>query len=63
MEKKRSTLEDLGQQQQRIVEMQAYLAPLVKQARLEGASWSDIGRQLGMSKQSAHEKYSRPGED
>lgn len=57
MESKRTTLEDIGLQQQRILEMQAYLGPLVKQARLEGASWSQIGAQLGMSKQSAHERF------
>lgn len=54
---KKSALEDLGQQQQRILEMQAYLAPLAKQARLEGASWSAIGRQLGITKQAAQQRY------
>ncbi|MET4147673.1 hypothetical protein [Arthrobacter sp. UYCo732] len=58
MEKNRSTLEDLGQQQMRILEMQASLGPLVKQARFEGASWAAIGRQLGMTKQAAHERFS-----
>jgi hypothetical protein len=57
METNRTTLEAIGLQQQRILEMQAYLGPLVKQARLEGASWSAIGRQLGISKQSAHERF------
>ena len=32
----------------------------VDQARAEGASWDQIGRALAITRQSAHERYSRP---
>lgn len=48
---------DLAEQQRRIDEMQSYVAGMVSQAKIAGASWSQIGGALGMTKQSAHEKY------
>ena len=33
---------------------------LVQQARIEGRSWTEIGDSLGISKQSAWERFSRP---
>jgi hypothetical protein len=32
---------------------------LIRQSREEGASWSDIGKALGMSRQAAHDFYRR----
>jgi hypothetical protein len=32
---------------------------MMRRAREEGASWNDIGKALGMSKQAAHDFYSR----
>jgi hypothetical protein len=32
---------------------------MMRQAREEGASWSDIGQALGMSRQAAHDFYRR----
>ena len=34
-------------------------ARLVRLARMRGASWTDIGQSLGVSKQAAHERYGR----
>ncbi|SDC65714.1 hypothetical protein SAMN05216174_103305 [Actinokineospora iranica] len=34
-------------------------AVLIAQARHEGASWSEIGRQLALTKQAAHHRYDR----
>jgi len=36
------------------------IATLVGAARMAGASWSQIGAALGVSRQAAHERYGRP---
>lgn len=56
MEPQRS-LEELAKHMERIREMEAYVTPLVRQARLAGASWESVGRSLGVSKQHAHKVY------
>lgn len=54
-----SWTEQIQEQAQRIREMQAYLPELVKQARLAGISWRDIGRALGTSRQAAQQQFGR----
>lgn len=44
-------------------DLNAAIVQAVKQARKGGQSWSQIGGQLGMSKQSAHERFSAAIED
>lgn len=56
---RRTVLDDLREQQERINEMQSYIAPLVRQARATGASWSAIGEALGISKQAAWDQFKR----
>jgi len=43
----------------RLNDMNAYTAPLVIQARLTGASWIQIGRALGTTKQAAQRRFSK----
>ncbi|PXX52285.1 hypothetical protein DFR70_13317 [Nocardia tenerifensis] len=38
---------------------QAKLTDAVRQARIDGASWADIGTATGMTRQSAHERWSK----
>lgn len=38
--------------------MQEAVPYLVKSARIAGASWTQIGKALGTSKQAAHQRYS-----
>jgi DNA-directed RNA polymerase specialized sigma24 family protein len=44
-----------------IAELQSRLGELVRQARADGYTWTQIGAALGMSKQAAWERFS--GED
>lgn len=50
-------LEQLADQQLKITEMQAYIAPMVVQAKLSGDTWAAIGAALGMSKQAVQQRY------
>lgn len=50
-------LDQLGDQIDRIREMEDYLPGLVKAARIAGASWEQIGVQLGVSRQAAWKAY------
>ena len=52
------TLRDITDQDARIREMQEYLPQLIKQARLAGASWTDIGVALGITRQAAFKRWS-----
>lgn len=49
--------EALADQQLKINEMQAYIAPMVIQAKLAGETWAAIGAALGMSKQAVQQRY------
>lgn len=49
------TLPELWAAQQ---DLNAAIAAAVQAARAGGQSWSQIGSQLGMSKQAAHERFS-----
>lgn len=49
------TLPELWAAQQ---DLHAAIAAAVKAAREGGQSWNQIGSQLGMSKQAAHERFS-----
>lgn len=55
----RTTLEDIAEQTRRIAEMQAYLGPLVQQARSEERSWTEIGAALGITRQAAQQSYGK----
>lgn len=57
MNTERTTLGDLTEQQRRIAEMDEYLKANVFTARLEGYSWEQIGESLGISKQTAFNRY------
>ncbi len=54
----RTVLGDIEEQQHRIDEMGRYLTASVRQARLTGSSWVQIGAALGVSKQTAFARYS-----
>lgn len=54
---KRTWLESIADQQQRIADMEKYQRAAVAQARLSGHTWAEIGEALGMSRQSAHERF------
>lgn len=55
---KRTYLGDITEQQRRITEMQDYLNEGVFQARVVGHTWDEIGQALGISKQTAFNRYS-----
>lgn len=38
-----------------------YAGARIADARSSGASWADIARRLGVSKQAAHKRFTRPG--
>ena len=42
-------------------ELDDLIAQAVDGLRVKGYSWSDIGRRAGVSKQAAHERWSRRG--
>jgi hypothetical protein len=52
-------LDELQRLQERLNDLQAGIAPLVRQARAEGASWATVAAALGMSKQAAWEQFRR----
>jgi hypothetical protein len=54
----RRWITDLEQQMARITEMMDYVPALVRQARLAGASWTEIGNALGVTRQAAQQRYS-----
>jgi hypothetical protein len=54
MTKDEMTLPELWAAQQ---DLNAAILAAVKAARAGGQSWSQIGAQLGMTKQSAHERF------
>lgn len=53
----RTALGDLTDQIARINEMVETVPSLVKQARLSGASWTQIGLALGVTRQAAQQRY------
>ncbi len=55
----RTVLGDIAEQQRRIDEMGEYLKASVKQARLAGKSWAEIGEAIGESKQTAFNRYAK----
>ena len=55
----RTVLGDIAEQQRRIDEMGEYLKASVKQARLVGKSWAEIGEAIGESKQTAFNRYAK----
>lgn len=51
-----ATLVELGQEHERLLlEMDVYVA----KARHAGATWEEVGRSLGMSKQAAQKRWAR----
>lgn len=38
--------------------MQEAVPALIKQARVTGATWEQVGRAMGMTRQAAHQRYS-----
>lgn len=50
-------LQALMDQHRKLRDMEAYIPALVKQARIAGASWSQIGSALGTTKQAAQQRY------
>ncbi len=55
----RTVLEEIQEQQRRIDEMGEYLKASVKQARLLGHTWAEIGARIGQSKQTAFNRYAK----
>lgn len=53
----RTWISTLEEHQRRINEMNAATFSMVRQAKLAGASWADIGGALGISRQAAWEMY------
>jgi len=49
------TLAELGHSR---AVLQDYILRAVTQARRDGSTWDDIGRQLGVSRAEAHRRYS-----
>ena len=50
-------LRELQALQQIIEKAQAALTPAVAAARNEGATWQDVANALGVTRQSAHERF------
>lgn len=50
-------LRELQTLQQLIEKAQAALAPAVSAARNDGATWQDIANAIGVTRQSAHERF------
>ncbi len=55
----RTVVDDIQEQQRRIDEMGEYLKASVKQARLTGHTWVEIGSAIGQSKQTAFNRYAK----
>lgn len=55
----RTVLGDIQEQQRHIDEMGEYLIASVRQARLAGHSWVEIGAAIGQSKQTTFARYSK----
>jgi hypothetical protein len=54
---KQERLEKIRAQQREINGLTEDIPPLVRSARMAGATWEEIGAALGMSRQSAHHGY------
>lgn len=54
------SLEELAAHMRRLREMQEQVPFLVNVAREDGASWSDVGRALGTTRQAAWQRYGLP---
>jgi len=59
VEEKATTLAALAHLTTAVNEAQQAQADLVADARANGHSWSEIGRALGISRQLAHQRFSR----
>jgi len=55
----RTVLGDIEEQQRRIDEMGEHLTASVRQARLVGHTWVEIGAAIGQSKQTAFNRYAK----
>jgi len=58
---KQTALRALADWKERDEELQAELEETVRQAREVGASWEEIGYELGVTKQAAHKKFGSLG--
>jgi hypothetical protein len=57
MTNKQNALDDLWTFEEQRLSAEAEIAPLVARARAAGASWTEIGKVLGISKQAAQQRY------
>jgi len=55
-------LDDLAAHVSRLREIEEALPDLVTQARRNGASWSDLGRALGTTRQAAYKRFRKVDE-
>lgn len=59
MEENRNPIETLTEQASELYELQFAITHNVNAARANGASWAEIGRALGITKQAAQQKYGK----
>jgi hypothetical protein len=61
-ERIRLEAEKLGQSRATLDQARAGLADAVRYARSQGWSWADVGEALGITKQTAQERFGAPAE-